>query len=53
MQYLNYTAPTDVAAFDSQFQVPEQCRGNVLNCDDAFKMGKLSEKSLKFAKAGN
>jgi hypothetical protein len=52
--YLNYTAPTDVAAFDSQFHVPEQCNHpNVLKCDDAFKMGKLSEKSLKFVKAGN
>ena len=51
--YLNYTAPTDVKKFDSQFQVPEQCRGNVLKCDEAFKMGKITEKSLKFVKAGN
>ena len=52
--YLNYTAPTDVAAFDGQFNVPDQCVGNqVFRCDDLHKQGKLSDKSYKFLKAGN
>ena len=53
-KYLNYTAPTDVAAFDGQFHIPEQCaHDNVLKCDDLHKAGKLSDKSYKFLKAGN
>ena len=52
--YLNYTAPIDVSAFDSQFHVPEVCnRPNVLKCGDAHAQGKLSDKSFKFLKSGN
>jgi len=48
--YVNYTAiPADqLAAFQSTFAVPEQCKGNqVPRCD-----GTVSEKSLKFLRAG-
>ena len=46
--FVNYTAPTDAKAFDSQFAIPEVCQGdNILPCDGAYKQGLLSEKSYK------
>jgi len=50
--YLNYTVPTDVAAFNAQFNVPAVCNG-AESCDGLHAKGKLSEKALKFLKAGN
>ena len=45
--YLNYTAPTNNSAFDSAFQIPEVCQGNILPCDNARAKGLLTEKSYK------
>jgi hypothetical protein len=45
--YLNYTAPTNNAAFDASFNIPEVCQGNILPCDNYYNKGLLSEKSYK------
>ena len=43
--YVNYTVPTDVAAFKSQFRIPDVC-SSARSCD-----GQVSAKSLKFLRA--
>ena len=46
---VDYTVPTDVAAFKSQFGIPEVCnKPNVLKCD-----GQVSAKSLAFLRSGS
>ena len=46
---VDYTVPTDVAAFKSQFAIPEVCnKPNVPKCD-----GQVSAKSLAFLRAGS
>ena len=48
-EYVNYEVPTDVAAFKSQFRVPDMCQGKQIpKCD-----GQVSEKSLRFLRAGS
>jgi len=52
-QYVNYTAvpEADKEAFRANFYVPDVCKG-AMKCGDAHRLGKLSEKSLRFLRAG-
>lgn len=47
--YFDYKGiPTkDQADFERSFEIPPQCKGNILRCDDAVKKGLLSEKRYK------
>lgn len=52
-QYVNYTIipESERAAWSQNFQIPEICKGNIVNCNTLHKQGKLSDKSIKFLRA--
>lgn len=53
-QYTNYTIIPDSErdTWAMNFQVPKVCQGNVVSCNSLNKQGKLSDKSLRFVRAG-